>query len=187
MQHFLVKLLGGIALLGAACVANAATLDGAINIIGYATVDPALPGATKVVFVSGSAGFGDGDLAVINGASTTDGSLTLNNFTFDPFTSSTTIWSSTRIGGLTFTLDPTITVAQSATDLTISGVGTLSATGYDSSLADFTLTYNKLTKQTVGSFSSSTSVVPIPAAAWLFGSGMIGVASIARRGRKNRI
>lgn len=33
----------------------------------------------------------------------------------------------------------------------------------------------------VGSFGQATSVVPVPAAVWLFGSGLIGLIGIARR------
>jgi len=47
-------------------------------------------------------------------------------------------------------------------------------------LAPFTLSLGQISNST-GSFLVRTNVVPIPAAIWLFGSGLIGLVGIARR------
>jgi hypothetical protein len=54
-----------------------------------------------------------------------------------------------------------------------------SISGFDDTDGDFALTLNQSGQ--AFSFSSSASVVPVPPAVWLFGSGLPGLIKIARR------
>jgi hypothetical protein len=61
--------------------------------------------------------------------------------------------------------------------LLISGSGKVSLDGFDDTLAMFSYS----TQDDYITYSSQTSAVPLPAAGWLFGSALIGLAGFARR------
>lgn len=57
--------------------------------------------------------------------------------------------------------------------------------GLVSDLMEITTTWSGSASTQVGAALVRTSVVPVPAAVWLFGSGLIGLAGIARRKRNS--
>jgi hypothetical protein len=59
----------------------------------------------------------------------------------------------------------------------LDGNGFISGYGYDKTAAVWSIT-----AQTANSYSMTvTTVVPVPAAVWLFGSGLVGLIAVARR------
>jgi len=60
--------------------------------------------------------------------------------------------------------------------LDLSGTGTLWKTGHNLTPAEWSFS-----AETASSYSMHITAVPVPAAVWLFGSGLIGLAGIARR------
>lgn len=65
--------------------------------------------------------------------------------------------------------------------LAAAGVGTQTASFSFTLPVSLTQLFESNTVTTATSFSGSISAVPIPAAAWLFGSAMLGFAAVARR------
>lgn len=185
MKKKFLGILGALVLLGTVANAHAALITGSTNIFGNANPVGDLPNATGVSFDWGIARGGDGDLAALNGVDT-DSGLNLFNFTFDPLSPETTIWSSSdALGGFTFQLD-TVTVLQTGTTLTLDGMGILSGIGFDNTSARFALTMNLLSGQLTGSMSSGVAAVPLPGTALLFGSALFGLAAAARRKASRR-
>lgn len=61
--------------------------------------------------------------------------------------------------------------------LNLQGTGILSLTGFADTAGVFTLS----SQSQLLSFSADTTAVPIPAAAWLFSSGLLGLVAIGRK------
>lgn len=102
-----------------------------------------------------------------------------NDFVFDPLTPGTALWTFTPGLTYSFSMDTITIVSQTSNSISLEGTGTASITGLDDTGGDFTLTLNQ--NGQAFSFSSSASVVPVPPAVWLFGSGLLGMVGIARR------
>lgn len=85
------------------------------------------------------------------------------------------VWSLNGTPAGSFTLGSGTVSGTNNLNLEISAVGTLQLFGFDPTPGVFNFTSSGI------SFSAETSAVPIPAAAWLLGSGLIGLAAIARR------
>jgi hypothetical protein len=89
-------------------------------------------------------------------------------------------------GGITFVMDITATSATTfdfvlrANEL-IDGAEDPGAAGFSNWTAQWFLTGSGATS---GAHSVAVSAIPVPAAVWLFGSGLLGLASIARRKKK---
>ncbi|MBK1645289.1 hypothetical protein CKO25_11690 [Thiocapsa imhoffii] len=180
LQRFAVA---GLLLLGSIGTAQAALITGTTNIFGLANPVGSLPNATGVSFAFGMADGGSGDLAALDGASTAAGDLVMHNFLFTDVQQpgGTTIWTTSRLGGLTFNLTESV-IEQTATSLKMDGRGFISSTSkaYDDTPITLVLTLNKLDGQLFGSMSSGVTAVPIPGAALLFGSALLGLAGAAR-------
>jgi hypothetical protein len=102
-----------------------------------------------------------------------------NDFVFDPLVPGTQLWTFTSGGAYSFSMSTINVVSQTANSISLEGTGIASIDGFDDTGGDFTLTLNQSGE--AFSFSSSASVVvPVPAAAWLFGSGVLGLVGIAR-------
>jgi hypothetical protein len=103
-----------------------------------------------------------------------------NDFVFDTLISGTQLWTF-DFGGDTYSFTmSTITINSQTSDaISLQGTGFASITGLDDTSGNFSLTLNQSGQ--AFSFSSSASVVPVPAAVWLFASGLLSLAGIARR------
>jgi len=71
-------------------------------------------------------------------------------------------------------------------DGTFQAIGSLSDYNSENALGLWTLTFGDTAGADPLSLNSwgldiTTSVVPVPAAAWLFGSGLLGLVGVARR------
>lgn len=167
-----------LALLTLPVAANAAAITGTMTLGGGSYT---LTGGTDFSNASGIAF--DSPTIVATSASdllgTTVAFFTLgnvSNFDFDPL--SAAIAGFIEIGGWSLQLDTAAAATPRTTGaLFISGTGTLTGNGADQTAAVWSFSSNNL-----NDYSITVSAVPVPAAVWLFASGLIGLASIARRG-----
>ena len=105
-----------------------------------------------------------------------------NDFVFDPLVPNTSLWTFSFGGSsYSFTMSTISIISQTSSSISLEGTGIASITGFEDTGGDFALTLNQSGQ--AFSFSSSASVVPVPAAVWLFGSGLLGLVGIARRKR----
>ena len=103
-----------------------------------------------------------------------------NDFVFDPLATGTQLWTFTSGGTHSFSMSTINIISQTANSISLEGAGIASIDGFDDTGGDFSLTLNQ--NGQAFSFSSSAAVVvPVPAAVWLFGSGLLGLVVTARR------
>mgnify|MGYP003574540567 FL=1 len=162
---------------------NAVSINGSLEISGgFQPIDAVsspvgLDVATGIDFTTNGLVVGSaGDLTTLFGST-----VTMTDFQFDPdlVPNPVTLWS---VNTFSFSMD-TVTIntnPRSTTNLSLSGSGTVSGAGFDPTDGNWEFTANTANGTTF-SWSSSTVAVPIPAAIWLFGSGLLGMVSIARR------
>ena len=153
--------------------ANAALINGSLAIGGAydATGGADLSNATLLTLDTVGANGASGDIALFVDGTTpagTGGSVSLD--AFSPVNSFVTI------GGWQLDLTSLTIDDQTAGVLNLSGAGRLSGNGFD--VTDATWSFSS---QSLTSYSMTVTAVPVPAAVWLFGSGLIGLAGIARR------
>jgi len=171
----LIKLvfLGTIML--ATGVAHAALITGSMGLTGAftATGGTDLSDATILDLTSamGTNGTGDIGATVVFG---TVGTVTSSPFTFNPATPVTNLLT---IGDWQVDLGTMTIVDQTASILTLSGTGAISGNGLDLTPTQWSWSANS----TGGTYSMTINAVPVPAAVWLFGSGLIGLIGVARR------
>jgi hypothetical protein len=107
---------------------------------------------------------------------TTTGGLALADFDFSPLNPNPLNWT---LGSFTLSLTSMTVGAQSDSALLLTGTGTLTGAGFDPTPATLSWTGNN--GGSLHSWSATVSAVPVPAAVWLFGSGLLGLVCIARR------
>jgi hypothetical protein len=122
-------------------------------------------------------GTGTGDLATVTGTSTGD---IVDFLDFASFSSPITNF--LTIEGFQLDLSTLTIDGQSSLFLFLSGTGTLSGSGFDPTPASWSLS-TQANSGNPTTYSMTIAAVPVPAAVWLFGSGLIGLVGVARRRR----
>jgi len=191
-QHKLITTLLLVWLGAGSSTALAASITGAFNAGNtYTYTTPDLSTATALDFLSAplpdpgardataGIGTGTGDLATITGSSVGDIVDILNFASFSPVSNFLTI------EGFQLDLTTLSVDAQISLFLSLSGTGVLSGNGFDSTPATWTLTAQSVDfgggVVTPTTYSMTVAAVPVPAAVWLFGSGILGLVAVARR------
>lgn len=198
MNKIVSSVIGGLALLAISFGANAAALPfitGTVQFEGRVTLKT-VPGSNPVEingvdFTRGTVNADPddeglfsaaGDLVVMLGASTGNGKLVLNDFLFT--SENKVIWAfDDGSSDFKFTAD---SITHEITDAGFIGVyarGKLSSSGFQDTDAEFSFTTQLVGdgfKTYKGSFSTETTVVPLPSAVWLFGSALLGLVGVAR-------
>lgn len=181
--RLLGKALGVIALLGAWSLANAASVTGSMGFYGAYSfgngTDLGNTTSLNLVDVFGSNG-GDGDLGNVNFFS-----LGTANSAFD-FSPSVAIVDLLTIEGWQLDISTSAVVNQDTNNLNLTGTGVVSCvdsvvcgTGFDPT----TVVWDFSAQATGNSYSMSVTAVPVPAALWLFGSGLIALGGAVRKRR----
>ncbi len=156
--------------------ATAVTINGSFGVIGglSATGGTDLSNMTDI---SLSYVWGSG----ISAGDTSDVTLLSENLVAGSVTSLATfvpVSSFLNIEGWSLELTSLSIVDQTIDLLTLEGTGVLTGAGYDPTDAIWSFS---TTSTESYSMSVETAVVPVPAAIWLFGSGLIGLVGVARR------
>ena len=155
--------------------AFAATMNGSLIVGGVysASGGSDLGNVTTIdldtVFANGGTGDVTGTVGIFTPAGTGN-SASLN--AFSPVNNLFTV------GGWTLDLTALNVIDQSLDVLNLSGVGVLSGNGFDATIVGWSFSSQSITSY---SMTVSNAVVPVPAAVWLLGSGLLGLAGIARR------
>ncbi len=154
--------------------AYAATINGSFGLTGTPTVTGT--DLSNVTDISLSTVFGtgpsDGDTSDVTFLSTGIGGST------ESLTLALTGTNFLTIEGWSFELTSLNIVDQNSGLLTLDGTGILTGGNFEATNAIWTFSSSSLTGY---SMSIATAVVPVPAAVWLFGSGLLGLVGIARR------
>lgn len=189
MKHLTFKTFAALALVATLSTgpAQAAAIDGSLNFGGAVTAipGPAIGDAIGLSFTSGflvtdatgtfsDAGIGIGD------------SGTLADFFFNPLMPSPvnpllTILFDGGPGKFSFALESVEIVGQSDMFLALSGVGTLSGTGLDSTPYDISISVDGAGSLYAFSGTLAPTVVPVPGALILLMSGLAALGVVRRR------
>jgi hypothetical protein len=167
-------LLGAVIFAASLGSASAAFVTGDMGITGAFTPNDTLDNATLITLTSATGTSGTGDLDNVTfGTPGTIGNGAINLASFSPITDLLTI------GGWQLDLSSMSITDQTASVLTLSGGGLLTGNGFDATGATWTFSSNSA--GTSYSMTVTASAVPVPAAVWLFGSGLLGLIGIARK------
>jgi hypothetical protein len=170
-----------VLILGFVSTAAAIPIYGALSFSGKDTTDgTSLADATKFLTFSEVRANGAGTGSFSGIADLT--AITVNPFTFSPFSGTPTLWTVTT-GGITYSIQMTsltIGLPRSENLLSLTGTGIASISGgvYDPTPGVWFLTANA--GGGTASFSS-TSIVPEPLTLILFGTGLLGLFGLRRK------
>lgn len=156
-------------------VANAALITGEMGLTGAFTASGGsdLSDATIIDLTSVIGTSGDGDIGATVGFATI-GAVNNSPFSINP---AVPVPNLLDIGGWQVDIGTISIVDQTAAVLTLGGTGAISGNGFDTTPTEWTLSANAAG----GTYSMTVTAVPVPAAVWLFGSGLIGLIAVARR------
>jgi len=162
-------------------IANAALITGDMGITGSYSTSGGTGQAndTLLTLGSGTPGLptstgGNGDMGAFVTWGVTVGTVGDGNISLSSFTSVTDLYT---IGGWQLDLATMAITDQTASLLTLEGTGLLSGNGFDATDVNWTFSANDIGS----SYSMTITAVPVPAAVWLFGSGLLGLVGVARR------
>ena len=167
----------GSALLGFVTLGSvplqAASVSGSLGLAGAYSVSggSGLSDATTLDLLSALAVSADGDLAATLGL---PGTINNSPFSINPTGSVSNLLT---IGGWQIDITSFTVVDQTVDFLTLEGTGGISGNGFDLTPTQWTLS----AQATGGTYSMALAAIPVPAAVWLFGSGLLGLAGLARR------
>lgn len=179
MRKYIIGIVG----LFLSTTANAALIDGTIELAGGWTPIDDTGAATTIDQATGIDFTDDLSVVVASSGDLTQPNLapaTMTDFQFNPLSPNpVSVWT---VGGFTFEMDSVTINTQNSINLSLSGTGTITGNGFDATPGTWEFTGQTASDITF-SWSSSNLAVPVPAAVWLFGSGLIGLVGVARRKR----
>ncbi|MGD8933168.1 MAG: VPLPA-CTERM sorting domain-containing protein [Gammaproteobacteria bacterium] len=154
--------------------ANAAFITGDLGITGnYGASGGNNLGDATTITLSSATGTSGTDVIGSTVTFGTPGTINNGAISINPSAAQANVF---VIGGWQFDLSTLAITDQTTILLTMEGTGVLSGNGFDSTAATWTFS-----SQGASSYSMTISAVPVPAAVWLFGSGLVGLIAVARR------
>lgn len=156
----------------AALIDGSMIVGGAYNATGGTDLSDATGLTLDTVYANG----GSGDILStfdINTPAGTGGSVSLDNFV--------SVSNFLTVGGWTLNLTGLSIIDQTTGVLNLAGTGVLSGNTVSGVTFDPTNVTWSFSSQSLTSYSMTVTPVPVPAAIWLFGSGLIGLVAVSRR------
>jgi hypothetical protein len=167
-----------------ATVVQATPMTGLLNMSGTATFNKSFATASGVTKFIGVRVDGGNTGAFSNIALNTP-VKTASNYLFSPSTSTTALWS---VAGFTFDLLSSTVVQQNANFLLISGIGTISGNGFNTTQGVWAFSSQSAGgRKGSATFTFSTNNASVPdggATVLLLGSGLLGVGLLRLKIRK---
>jgi hypothetical protein len=107
-------------------------------------------------------------------------SVVIADLDYSPFVAIDPLWT-TNLGEFSFAIQTLVVVSETADSLSLTGTGLLTSTllGLDPTLANWS--FSAISGPV--NFSIATSAVPVPAAVWLFGTAVLGLVGLRRKGK----
>lgn len=179
-----VVLVSLISMVSSSVFAATIGVDDTFNITGTysATGGTGLVDATTVQLdIVNSAGTAEGDFGSTIGIplpKVTSGTAGASASLLSPFTPVENFFA---IGGWQLDLSTLAVTDQSAGLLSMNGTGVLTGNGFDPTGATWSFSGESPTSYSMTITSTGIPAVPVPAAVWLFGSGLLGLVGVARR------
>ncbi len=129
----------------------------------------------NTVFANGATGeiFDSGTIDFDTLPGTTGGDL----LSLDDFVPVTNFFT---VGGWQLDVDSLIILDQTAGLLNLMGKGMLAGNGFDATEVNWSFSSSSTTSYSM-TIASTMSPIPVPAAVWLFGAGLLGLVGVARR------
>jgi hypothetical protein len=99
---------------------------------------------------------------------------------YSPFAAIDPLWT-TNLGEFSFAITSLVVIDETPGSLVLNGRGLLTSTlaGLDPTLANWSFSADS----SPVNFSIATSAVPVPAAVWLFGTAILGLVGLRRKGK----
>ena len=155
-------------------IANAALITGSMGLTGSYDATATILTLNSATGTAGTGDFGDPAFPLNVVEFGTPGTIVNGVINYDTFTPVVNVL---EIAGWQLDLTTLVNDDSDPELLHLLGTGLLSGNGFDATSAVWTLSAQKVGS----SYSMTITAVPVPAAVWLFGSGLIGLAGFMRR------